>query len=143
MSYEITREEVWIGAVEDRPGGLADKLEALSDAGEDLGIMLAMRNLDMPGSGVLLCAPLTSEASVQAAEDRGMSKWTTVHALRIEGPDSRGPGASVARAIADARINLRGASAVRHAEFAIFHLAFDSARDANKAHEALYRVLVE
>ena len=49
MAYQITKEDVWSGDVADRPGGLAEKLEPLANAGVDLGFMISRRAPDLPG----------------------------------------------------------------------------------------------
>jgi hypothetical protein len=142
MAYTITPVDVWVGAVEDRPGGLAEKLEALFDSGHNLDFMLAMRTLEMPGTGVVLVSPVEGEAGVEGnAGTRELSLWTTVHALRVEGPDRAGLAAQVTRAVAGLGISLRGASAARLGDRAVIHLAFDSSADADKALAALTATL--
>src|SRR5262245_45058571 len=106
-AYTIALADVWVGGVTDQPGGLSAKLEGLARAGEELDFMLAMRNLDMPGTGVLLASPLKGAPLVQG---RGhLSLWTTMHALRIQGPDRPGLGVEITRAVADLDISVRGA----------------------------------
>ena len=65
--------------IEDRPGGLADKLEAIAEVGDNLEFMVALRNLNMPETGVLLLSPLHSESEERAAQRGGLTKWTTAH----------------------------------------------------------------
>ncbi|UCG33206.1 MAG: hypothetical protein JSU68_00965 [Phycisphaerales bacterium] len=141
MTYQIDKEEVWVGAVEDRPGGLAERLEVLSRAGVNLEFMIAMRTLDTPGAGGFFMTPLSAEDAILAAEKSGLSRWTTAHGLRIEGPDRRELGADIARAVALAGVSMRGASAAKIGEQVVFHLAFDSTSDTNKAANALIRAL--
>ena len=40
MAYEITKEDVWVGEIEDRAGAVAEKLEAVSRAGVDLEFVI-------------------------------------------------------------------------------------------------------
>jgi len=143
MAYEITIVDVWVGAIEDRPGGLADRLEAISEAGDNLEFMVAMRNMNLPGTGTLLLSPLRGESAERAAQCGGMTKWTTAHSLRVEGPDRPGLGAGIARTVADAGISMRGATASRTADRVVFHLAFDSRTDAETAQQVLASVLGE
>lgn len=141
MTYQIDKEDVWVGAVEDRPGGLAERLEALSRAGVNLEFMIAMRTLDTPGAGGFFMTPLSGDDAILAAEKSGLSRWTTTHGLRIEGPDRPELGADIARAVAVAGISMRGASAAKIGTQVVFHLAFDSTLDANKAANALIKAL--
>ena len=40
MAYTIKKVDVWAGEIADRPGGLADKLSALSDAGANFEFLI-------------------------------------------------------------------------------------------------------
>jgi predicted amino acid-binding ACT domain protein len=60
-----------------------------------------------------------------------------VTALRIEGTDRPGLGATMTGAIAEAGINLRGVSAAALGGRFAAYLAFDSDRDAEKAAKAI------
>ena len=51
MAYEITKEDVWVGEIEDRAGAVAEKLEAVSRAGVDLEFLIARRAPERPLSG--------------------------------------------------------------------------------------------
>ncbi|MEE9294480.1 MAG: ACT domain-containing protein [Phycisphaerae bacterium] len=141
MAYQISAEDVWVGTIEDSPGGLAEKLEKASKAGVNLEFMIARRAPEEPGKGVVFLAPIGGEDAGQAAEQAGFSKWTTGHSLRIHGPDQPGLGAKIARAVADAGASMRGASAATLGEQVVFHLAFDSEADGEKARGALARAL--
>ena len=57
MAYTIKRVDVWAGEIADRPGGLAEKLSALSDAGANFEFLISRRAPDKPGSGVVFLAP--------------------------------------------------------------------------------------
>ena len=114
MAYTITVEDVWVGELEDRPGGLAGKLETLSRAGANLEFILCLRNMALPGSSTLFVSPVRADEEVQAAIKAGLTRWTTAHSLRIEGPDRPELGATIARAVANAEVNIRGASASTH-----------------------------
>jgi len=141
MSYTITKEDVWVGEIADRPGGLADTLEPISKAGIDLGFMIARRDHDHPGKTVLFLAPLAGAAAADAARQAGLSKWTTAASICVQGPDRPGLGAGIARAMGQAGLNMRGISAARIGNQAEFHMAFDSGSDADQAVNALNRAL--
>lgn len=141
MAYQITREDVWVGAIEDRPGELAAKLEALSQAAVNLEFLIARRAPEKPGTGVLFVAPIRGEEAVRAAEKAGLAKWASAHSLRLEGPDRPELGARIAWAVAHAGINMRGVSAAKFGDRAVFYLAFDSNHDAERAAEELANAL--
>ncbi|HXG50650.1 MAG TPA: ACT domain-containing protein [candidate division Zixibacteria bacterium] len=141
MAYTISKVSVWAGEVEDRPGGLADKLTALADAGASLEFIIARRAPDKPGTGVVFLCPIKGAKQKAAAQNAGLSTSDSLHSVRVEGPDRPGLGAKMARAIADAGINLRGLSAAALGRRAVTYLAFDSAADADSAIRALRRAL--
>src|SRR3989442_13109458 len=60
MKLKITRAVVWAADVEDRPGGLAEKLGALAQVGTNLDFILARRAPESPGMGVVFSAPFSS-----------------------------------------------------------------------------------
>ncbi len=133
MALKVTRADVWVASIDDRPGGLAEKLEALAEAGAQLEFVIARRAPDKPGTGVVFLTPLKGAAQTRAAKKPGFGKTESLHSLRVEGPDKPGLGARMTRAMAGAGINLRGLSAAAIGPRCVVHLAFDSAADANKA----------
>jgi predicted amino acid-binding ACT domain protein len=140
MSLKITKMEVWSGEMRDRPGGLAGVLRELASSGASLEMLVARRQPDKPGSGIVFLAPVKGRKAVSAAAVAGLSPTAGVSALRIEGSDRPGLGAKMTGAIADAGINLRGLSAaVVGGRFAAY-MAFDSRSDAEKAAKAMKAV---
>ena len=85
----------------------------------------------------MFLAPIRGAEALKAAEKAGLKKWTTGHTLRIEGPDQPGLAARMARTVAGAGINMRGVSAAKLQDRAVFYLAFDSEIDSSKAARAL------
>jgi hypothetical protein len=141
MAYKISRVDVWAGTILDRPGGLADKLEALSKVRANLEFLIARRSPEQPGNGVVFLAPLRGASQARTAAEAGLSKATGLHSLRLEGPDKPGLGAKITRALADARINLRGISAAALGRNCVVYFAFDSAEDSGKAARILKKAL--
>jgi hypothetical protein len=137
MALKVTQTEVWAASIQDKPGGMAEKLEALAKAGAALDFVIARRSPDKPGTGVLFVAPLKGDKAVQAAKAAGFTKTDSLHSVRIEGPDEAGLGARLTRQLADAGINLRGLSAAAIGNRFVCYLALDSAADADKAAELL------
>jgi len=141
MAYEITKEDVWAGEIEDRAGALAEKLEAVSRVGVNLEFVIARRAPEKPGTGVVFMAPFRGEDSVRAALQAGLSQWTSASTLRVEGPDRSGLGALITWTVANEGINMRGVSGAKLGERSVFYLAFDDPADADKAGEALTNAL--
>ena len=137
MAYQITKENVWVGEIEDRAGALAEKLEAVSRVGVNLEFMIARRAPEKPGTGVVFMAPFRGEESARVALQAGLSQWTSAATLRIEGPDRPGLGALITWTVANDGINVRGFSGAKLGDKSVFYLALDSANDADKAAEAL------
>jgi len=141
MAYEVSKVDVWAGTIADRPGGLAEKLEALAQAGAALEFLIARRSPDQPGTGVVFVAPLTGAGQTRAAKNAGLSKAEGLHSLRLEGPDKPGLGARVTQILADAGINMRGLSAAAMGRRSVFYFGFDTTEDAKKAASLLRKAL--
>jgi hypothetical protein len=141
MAYTVKKVEVWAGEVADRPGGLADKLSGLSNAGATFEFMIARRAPDKPGTGVFFLCPIKGAKQKRAAQEAGLSTTESLHSVRVEGPDRAGLGAKITNALADAGLNLRGISAAALGRRAVTYLAFDSAQDAETAVRTLKKTL--
>lgn len=139
MSYRISKEHVWAGVIDDRPGALAEKLQALSLSGLDLELIIGRR--DWSGRGLMFISPLRTMDEIDSAETAGFSKDQSVRTLRIEGPNEAGLGAKIARALSEAGINMRGFSAAALGERSVTNIAFDEDETANRAREVLAKVL--
>ncbi len=133
MALDVARVDVWAASLEDRPGGLAEKLAALADAGAQLEFVISRRAPDKPGTGVVFLTPLKGAAQLRAAKQAGFEKTKSLHSVRVAGPDKPGLGARITQALADAGLNLRGLSAAAIGKRCVVHLALDSSADASKA----------
>ena len=141
MPYGIKKVDVWSGEVADRPGGLVEKLTALSGAGASLEFLIARRAPDKPGTGVVFVTPLKGAKQKNAAQQAGLSTTESLHSVRVEGADRPGLGTKMTQALADASINLRGISAAALGRRAVTYLAFDSGADADTAIAVLKKAL--
>ena len=137
MAFEITRVDVWAGEIEDRPGGLAGKLEAVMRAGANLDFVIARRQPEKPGTGVVFLAPLRGPEQTQAAADAGLKVASGLHSIRVEGPDRPGLGAGITKTLSDAGINVRGLSAAAIGDRCVFYVAFESDDAAVRATQVL------
>ena len=140
MALNVTRADVWAASIEDRPGGLAEKLAALAEAGAQLEFVIARRASERPGTGVVFLTPLKGSAQIGAAKKAGFEKTKSLHSLRVEGPDQPGLGAKMTQALAQAGINLRGLSAAAIGPRCVMYLALESTADATKATRLLKRL---
>lgn len=135
MKCRITKEHVWGGALDDRPGALADKLAALRDGGLDLELIIARR--DWSGVGLLFISPLRTLAELETAERAGLTRDQTITTLRIEAPNRLGLGARIAGALAEAGVNLQSYSALALGDKSVTNIAFDNDNDSRRAREVL------
>jgi len=139
MNVIAEHEEVWVASMKDKPGALGNKLAALTEAGADLGFLIARRSPEKPGTGVVFVTPLRGDKEIQAATAEGFSASSHLHSLRVEGKNEPGIAAKVAQKVAQAGLNLHGFSgAVIGTQF-VLHLAFDTAEAAQKAIAVLRR----
>jgi len=141
MAFEITKVDVWAGEMEDKPGGLARKLEAVMRAGANLDFVIARRQPDKPGTSVVFLAPLHGAEQIRAAEDAGLKKATGLHSIRIQGPDRPGLGAGITKTVADAGLNIRGFSGAAVGDRCVLYIAFESDADAVRATQVLTPML--
>jgi hypothetical protein len=140
MKLNVSRTDTWAATIDDRPGGLADKLAALAAAGANLEFIIARRAPEQRGSGVVFVTPLKGAKQVKAAEAAGFQKTESLHSLRIEGIDRPGMGAKLTRALAAAGINLRGLSGAALGKRYVTHVALDTVQDAARAAAVLKKL---
>ncbi|MCK4341695.1 MAG: ACT domain-containing protein [Phycisphaerae bacterium] len=139
MAYTVKKVEVWAGDTLNRPGRLARVLEALNEADAELEFLIARRVSEKTSR--IFVAPLIGKKQKRAAVEVGLVSAVGMHALRIEGPDRKGLGAELARAIATADINIRGASAATMGRKTVFYLAFKTEDEAKSAAQVLRKLL--
>jgi len=133
MELLVERVDVWAASIEDRPGGLAEVLAALREAGADLQFIIARRAPEAPGKGVVFVTPLRGDVEIRAAADVGFNVTRKLHSVRVMGADRPGIAAELTQKLADGRINLRGFSASVIGTQFVGYVAVDSLDDANKA----------
>ncbi len=139
MALKVTKVDVRVASIEDRPGGAAEKLEALAQGGANLEMLLARRT-DEPGKGVMFVTPVKGAKATRAAQQAGFNAPEHIHSVRIEGTDKPGLGAKIARALGDAGVNFRGISALAIGRKFVSFVALDSAEDAAKAASVLKKL---
>src|SRR5207247_11329901 len=97
MDLLVERVDVWAATIEDRPGGLAEVLATLRDAGADLQSIIARRTPEQPGKGVVFVTPLQGDREIRAAALVGFNVTASQHCARDMGPDRQGIRAEVAK----------------------------------------------
>ena len=137
MAMKVSREDVWVAGIADRPAALAAKLEAMAKAGAQLDFVFARRTPEKPGTGVVFLTPIKGARQVKAAAQAGLHKSKCVQSVRVEGPDKPGLGAKFTRALAAKGINLRGLAAGVIGKRFVLHISLDSSADAVKAMRVL------
>jgi len=140
MKLKVSRVPVWAASIKDRPGGLSEKLTTLAEAGANLEFVIARREPEKHGTGVVFLTPVKGAAQIKAANNAGFSKTESLHSVRVEGPDKPGLAAKLTQQLAEADINLRGFSAAVVGKRFILYLAFDSSTDASKAMRLLKKI---
>jgi len=140
MKLKITRAEMWKATIDDRPGGAAEVLDPVAQAGANLEFAFARRAAEMPGKGLLFVLPVKGKKVVAAAQAAGLGVAPDMHMLRIEGGDKPGTTAAIARALANAGINFRALSATAVGRSFKGFLALDSAEDVARATAVLKKL---
>jgi hypothetical protein len=105
MAISVKPITLWRRELEDRPGALADALAPLADAGASLKVLMGYRYPGDPSKAAVELFPVAGKRAAAAAERGGFSE-AGIPALLIEGDDAAGLGHRLARAVADAGINL-------------------------------------
>jgi len=140
MALKSTKAEVWAVSIDDRSGGVADKLEPLAKAGANFEMVFARRTPENPDKGMLFVTPVKGAKVTRAARKAGMGTPQTIYSVRIEGADRPGLGAKIARALGNAGISFRGISGIAIGGRFLSYIACDSARDQAKAIAALKKL---
>ena len=137
MDLILEQADVWAASIQDRPGGIAEVLGALRDAGADLQFIIARRAPEKPGTGVLFVTPLQGDREIRVAAQVGFNVTHTLHSVRIMGRDQPGIAAEITQKLADAGINLRGFSASVIGSQFVAYVGVDSQQEADRVVAAL------
>ncbi len=137
MAMKVTRVDVWTAEIEDRAGGLAKTLEPLAAAKAGLECVIARRQPEKPGKGLVFVAPVKGTVVEAAAAKAGFHPSRTVPSLRVEGEDRPGLGQAISSAIAEAGVSMRGLSAMVLGTKFVGYVGFQSSDDMMKAEKAL------
>ncbi|MBB5408067.1 hypothetical protein HDG34_001999 [Paraburkholderia sp. HC6.4b] len=137
MDLLVERVDVWAATIEDRPGGLAEVLSVLRDAGANLQFIISRRTAEAPGKAVVFLAPLQNDREIRAASQVGFNVLPSLHPVRVMGSDRPGIIAELTQKLATGGINLRGVSAAAIGTQFVAYLAMDALCDTIRAMEIL------
>lgn len=140
MKLKLSRVDLWNATIEDRAGGVADKLDPLVQAGANFEFVFGRRTPEDAGKGLLFLFPVKGAKVVKAARGTGFAKPDNVHSVRIEGSNRAGTTEKIARALADAGVSFRALSATALGTKFVSYLALDTADDAVKAISVLKKL---
>jgi len=140
MVKRINKVKVWSTELDDRPGAVSEKMRVLADAGADLQFVLARRQPNNPGKGLLFVSPIKGKKQEETARVAQLSETTELVGVRLEGVNKAGVGQRLTEAFSDAGINLRGLTAsVIGTKFTAF-IAFDNNTDADVGIKVLRKI---
>jgi hypothetical protein len=137
MGFKLDRIHVWSGEIQDKAGGIAQKLAPLAQAGANLEYIYTRRQPDKPGTGVLFVAPITGPAQVRVARASGLVETQDQVVLRVEGDNQAGLAHRLTQQWALAGINLQGLTMSVFGNKFVGFASFDNGSDANRAAQIL------
>jgi hypothetical protein len=133
MKYtSVEKIEFWSGEIPDSVGGLATGLKPIVDAGANFAFVIARRLPEHPGCGHVFFGGLSGARQAKAATSAGFVK-ADLPGLRVVAPDKPGTVETIVLQMAEAGINLRGVTASGAGAKCSVILAFDSAKDRDRA----------
>lgn len=105
MAVTVKKVTLWRGEVENQPGLLARTLQPFANAGIDLQVVMGYRYPGNETRAAVEVYPVSSKKSVAAAQSAGLSV-SSIPSLMVEGDNRVGLGYVMAKAIAEAGINM-------------------------------------
>ena len=139
MPVEVSRFAVYEGTVRDKPGAVAEVLQALAAAGANIEALFAWRVPGKGKDGAVAVGPLSGAKQTGAARKLGLKKGTDCVLLRITLANKRGGAADIFGALAEAGINLRSIFGTVLGRRAVAYIGLDST-DAAKATRILKKL---
>lgn len=104
MAISVKKITLWRRESGDRPGLMAETLRPLAAQGISLRVAMGYRQPE-GSTAVIEVSPVSGKKAVAAAQSEGLAA-SAIPTLLVEGDDRPGLGHALARAIADAGINL-------------------------------------
>ncbi len=132
MPMKVKRITLWRRELENKAGTLAGTLEPLANAGADLRIVMGYRYPGDTARAVVELYPIGGKKVTKAAQGAGLAA-STIPVLLVEGDDRPGLGHGIARAIAEAGVNVDFFMAQVIGRRYSAAIGFENEADANKA----------
>jgi hypothetical protein len=105
MAISVKNIVLWRKEVDNRPGALADTLAPLAGAGASLQVVMGYRFPGHESRAAIELYPVAGQKATNAARSAGLAA-ASIPALLVEGDDRPGLGHAVAKAMAEAGIDL-------------------------------------
>jgi hypothetical protein len=102
MALSVKKIALWRREVPNRRGMLAQTLEPLRRSGANLQVVMGYH---MGGNAIIEVFPVSSKRGTSAAREAGLGE-SGLPALLVQGDNRAGLAATLARAVADAGINI-------------------------------------
>ena len=132
MPVRVRPITLWRAEVDHQPGVLAQTLEPLAAAGADLQVVMGYRVPGDRARAAIEIFPVTGAKALSAAQAAGLSE-AAISALHVDGDDRPGLGHAMAKALADAGINMDFILAQVSGRRYTMVIGFDSREDADRA----------
>jgi len=105
MAVTVKKMNIWRRELDNKPGTLAAALAPLANAGADLTVIMGYRYQGEGSLAAIEVYPVAGKKSSAAAQQAGFTA-AAIPTLLVEGDNRPGLGRQIAKAVADAGINL-------------------------------------
>lgn len=105
MPVTVKKVTLWRKELDNRPGTLAEALEPAANAGADLQVVMGYCYPGDRSKAAVEIFPVSGKKPTAAAQSAGLAP-ASIPALLVEGDNRAGLGSAIARALADAGVNL-------------------------------------
>ena len=140
MSQKVSKLKIWSADLDDQPGSVSEKLDALAAAGANLEFVFARRRPESPGKGLIYVSPIKGKKQTDAARAAYFTETSELAVLKVEGSNRPGLAHRMTEAVAKAGINLRGLTATVFGSKYVAFLAFDTYNDAERGFKEIRKV---
>lgn len=139
MAITVKSIKLWRKELDNKPGKLADTLGPLVAAGADFQVVMGYRYPGNESKAAIELYPVSGKKATAAAETAGLSA-AEIPCLLVEGDNKPGVGQAIAKAIADAGINMSFivAQTIGRRYSAVF--GFENDADTRKASALIKKV---
>src|SRR5262245_44842945 len=137
MAVKIQKVDVWSAEIRDQAGALDRVLAPLAAVGADLSFLVARRQPDKPGMGIVFLGGLKGAKQTAAAQKAGLTKSSDIVSLMVEVSNKPGLAHKLVERLAAAGINMRAMMASVTGTKCVMEFAFDTTADRDQAAKIL------